>query len=132
MKNTEVRIGNYVHYQINDKFDERKQWNEVTRIDPIDFECFDKYYLPIELTEEWLFKFGFVKTECTTNWHRNNNIKAYQYTLEYFFIFYGTYSKKFGIGLSNIWDGMDLEISSVHQLQNLYFALTEKELEVKL
>ena len=112
MKNTELRIGNLVHYQINDKFDEREQWNEVIKIEAIDFECFDKYYLPIELTDEWLLKFGF---ECRVvygnNHWLNNQILIFEDKKGKFEFAWG------------------LKIKSVHQLQNIHFALTGEELK---
>jgi hypothetical protein len=134
MKNTEIRIGNYVHYQINDKMDERKQWNEVTRIDPIDFECFDKYYLPIHLTESWLYELGFNNKLDTKKFNKQKlwfidnldfEFRLRQSVNGYYNLFmFDIYFQKESPTKYNIF--------YVHQLQNLYFALTEKELEVKL
>jgi hypothetical protein len=69
-------------------------------------------YKPIPLTEEWLVRFGFEK-------HKTTDI-------------YPTYAK----GLINVNDGLVWVINNgflnhikhVHQLQNLYFALTGREL----
>lgn len=68
-------------------------------------------YLPIPLTEEWLLKFGFIKRE------------------DYYFL------RGFKI---RFWEGVNIEYKgisiyevvgfSVNDLQNLYFALTLKEL----
>lgn len=132
MKITEVRIGNYVHYQINDKNDERKQWNEITRIDPIDFQCFDKYYLPIKLTESWLYELGFNnKLDTKYNqklWFIDNidfEFRLRKSVNEYYNLFmFDMYFQKESPVKYNIY--------YVHQLQNLYFALTEKELKAKL
>lgn len=132
MKNTELRIGNYVYYQINDKNDERKQWNEVTRIDPIDYQNFDKYYLPIGLTESWLYELGFNnKLDTKYNqklWFIDNldfEFRLRKSVNEYYNLFmFDMYFQKES--------PVKYNISYVHQLQNLYFALTEKELEIKL
>lgn len=132
MKNTELRIGNYVYYQINDKNDERKQWNEVTRIYPIDYQNFDKYYLPIELTESWLYELGFNnKLDTKYNqklWFIDNldfEFRLRKSVNEYYNLFmFDMYFQKES--------PVKYNISYVHQLQNLYFALTEKELEIKL
>jgi hypothetical protein len=132
MKNTEVRIGNFVHYQINDKFDERGQWNEVTRIEAIDFECIDQYYLPIHLTESWLLEFGFQnkkdKKYKQKLWFIDNldfEFRLRQSVNGYYNLFmFDIYFQKESPTKYNIY--------YVHQLQNLYFALTEKELDVKL
>jgi hypothetical protein len=74
---------------------------------------------PIPLTEEWLMKFGFYKDingmflagVFELSWMEDDFIKN-QYTLR-------------------IAKGICLKIKYVHQLQNLYFALTGKELETK-
>ena len=70
---------------------------------------------PIPLTEEWLVKFGFRKIM-------------------------GGYYKQAGYKII-IWPTMQItfeymenelrEIKAIHELQNLYFALTGKELEIK-
>lgn len=70
---------------------------------------------PIPLTEEWLFKFGFEKGNLEYFIHENVRIN---FDLQFEFK-----------GVNNLNFGTNLEY--VHQLQNLYFALTGKELEVK-
>jgi len=77
--------------------------------------CRDLDIDPIPLTEEWLLKFGFVK-------HKTTDI-------------YPTFAKQMfnwndGI-LYIIGYGFMNHIKHVHQLQNLYFALTGEELVVK-
>ncbi len=72
---------------------------------------------PIPLTEEWLLKFGFELTEI--GWeHWNFDI-----------LFYKDLSN--GYFESNQLP-MFIYLQYVHQLQNLYFALTGFELELKL
>ena len=67
---------------------------------------------PIPLTEEWLLKFGFSKYGRLNT---NDNFKLiYDYDLSTFYL-----------------DDIGLELKHVHQLQNLYFALTGKELTIK-
>jgi len=80
-------------------------------------------YNPIPLTEEWLVKFGFVfkgmgisGAVCirhSGHWYKNNNP-----------YFAGT-KKPFDIFLQY---GQGVDIGYIHQLQNLYFALTNEEL----
>jgi len=75
---------------------------------------------PIPLTEEWLLKFGFEEND---NIYKLNNFGK--------FIFF-EHLNSFGFypsGLLNSLMRMD-NLKSVHQLQNLYFALTGKELEI--
>ena len=102
MKASELRIGNYVYFEDTLlKFDFESGWNFY-------------YIKPIPLTEEWLLKFGFKK-------NLNSNdiiyyILAGECLLEY--------------NLTHNFADIDLfiDIKYVHQLQNLYFALTNEEL----
>jgi hypothetical protein len=68
---------------------------------------------PIPLTEEWLVKFGFVKDKLEVGLYHFND-------LEIFLPNYFTWKTQF---INNI--------KHVHQLQNLYFALTNEELTIK-
>lgn len=117
MKANELRIGNWVE-QPNDG---------VTRVTAIlnDLQIktetgyIDKYCRPIPLTEEWLLKFGFEKAD------------------EIYFIEFDVYSMtikeyekgKYILNPETHFNYVDIEY--VHQLQNLYFALTGQELELK-
>jgi len=109
MKANELRIGNWIeHNQYpNDtviiRIEDGKHIDEAIRLNAN----------PLPLTEEWLIKFGFEKR-----------------SLHYF--------KKDGIILSVedfyyecFLSSNSVIIKYVHQLQNLYFALTNQELEVK-
>ena len=69
---------------------------------------------PIPLTEEWLLKFGFMKS--MSNWYSNND-----YAIELCESFI-----QIDIGYTTI----TVDVKYVHQLQNLYFALTGEELEI--
>ena len=74
---------------------------------------------PIPLTQEWLLKFGFEKTKQTKE---DNNIWTFigsecKFELEQIITFFLYDNKCFGT-----------ELKYVHQLQNLYFALTNEEL----
>lgn len=67
---------------------------------------------PIPLTEEWLVRFGFRK--INTTWFKLGNFAV-------------------NISLDVEWGGnwMGVRLKYVHQLQNLYFALTGEELTIK-
>lgn len=108
MKTTELRIGNLVEFFVGAK---PNDWQYNT-IDYKDLEYISQYR-PIPLTEEWLLKFGFEKV-----WH--------EFFLNGFCIFKD--SDNFYYSLRD--EGMmDVCIIYVHQLQNLYNALTGQELE---
>jgi hypothetical protein len=71
--------------------------------------------LPIPLTEEWLIKFGFYNSETFKNSFIKKGVDIY------------IQDTAFWYDLVND----SIEIKSVHQLQNLYFALTNEELTMK-
>lgn len=68
---------------------------------------------PIKLTEEWLIKFGFMPKGGYYNKEAYNIEIINEFEFIYFSIIDSDY---------------DFEIKYVHQLQNLYFALTGNEL----
>jgi hypothetical protein len=104
----ELRIGNYV-----------KIHGKPTQMELSDFNFDPLFIKPIPLTEEWLLKFGFDKNE-------NGLFKLFN-------------ESEVPILLNedlNGWtcDGINFSINGtqyVHQLQNLYFALTGEELTIK-
>ena len=79
------------------------------------------HFKPIEITEEWLLKFGFKKRKNRHLFHWENKIVISEYKDEFENFFYP--KTGYDIRFSN-------EIKYVHQLQNLYFALTGAELTV--
>jgi len=92
-------------------------------------------YSPITLTEEWLVKFGFEKyTDKDEIVYSHLGLKYCDVYLTEDereiipeFSFYSYDSKDY---LTLIY-GLEIQIEYVHQLQNLYFALTGEELELK-
>lgn len=135
MKANELRIGNYVKYVYSEKdFSiisgityEVPHLDEITGFEPL-YDGIE----PIPITEEWLLKFGFVKEE-------NNIDVCYQieikdgYFLEYFKSM--TYTSLMLREVNNVVGDSLFYLPNiptfVHSLQNLCFALTGKELEIK-
>jgi hypothetical protein len=72
---------------------------------------------PIELTEEWLLKFGF----------KTHDKHDYFIDISDSSVFHFWFSVYSGDGFYYI-DAFDIKLKYVHQLQNLYFALTGQEL----
>ena len=114
MKQTELRIGNYV---MNDRI-----VNTVTSIGKRsigqittqgnDILSRTELIKPIPITEEWLIKFGFEKR-----------------TPDGYYFDKGRMS----INLPDVYYKINftlVKIYYIHQLQNLYFALTNKELTI--
>lgn len=116
MKANELRIGNLV--EINAPI-----INKVIAVDVYHISKIKKNKdccKPIPLTEEWLLKFGFEKTE----WDNNNSFRKMIGNNDYTIVFYSN-------GICEISDIITKKIDYVHQLQNLYFALTGEELTLK-
>ena len=109
MKANELRIGNYYYGDVLFP----SEYNVITANDlvELDSDPLDDYYQPIPLTEEWLFKFGFIKHVSQSIWYTLNKVDVW--------FFDGKYV-----------NDNDVEIKYVHELQNLYFALTKKELTI--
>ena len=79
---------------------------------------------PVPLTKEWLFKFGFIRH------HRDysNGIIYIKNVPDNTKFEWGVYPNKLGSGIQI---KNRILLHSVHQLQNLYFALTGEELTFK-
>jgi hypothetical protein len=128
LNSRELRIGNLVYYRIEDKLDERKEWNEVTEIHALDLQNINKYYSPIPISEDWLIKAGFVENK-------------YEYSIPISdcglvtltLIPHDEQHSAFSVCVSQT-DGNDVEnvfleeISFWHELQNLYKSISGKEL----
>jgi len=128
MTANDIRIGNYHYYHIVDPLDEMGEYDDVCQIDPDDFRILTQFdcpeYKPIPLTEEWLLKFGF--EEDNYNYVMGVHQQIFSGLMEFDFN-ERLNCWEFSIGSCN-----DLtRIQYVHQLQNLYFALTGEELKIK-
>jgi hypothetical protein len=121
MKAEELRIGNWIRYA--------GQEIELTR-QKFKLSVFtlglDELHEPIRLTEEWFVKFGFKPLN-------GHEFSFWLDEWECLSLYAEPYPKSFAIGLSrglkDIWSTG--KIQYVHQLQNLYFALTGTELTIK-
>jgi hypothetical protein len=120
MKANELRIGNWVNYRIYDKLDNPQEYFDLSQVDAIDLQTLDDhYYQPIPITEEWLVKFGFGLDGEGWYWLRKkDHITPHGYSFNY----YGNFLEIDELRIS--------KIEFVHQLQNLYFALTGEELQI--
>lgn len=122
IKANELRIGNYVfsletqnHQRITGLLEEQPFFDAIT----FDYPNYDEIE-PIPLTEEWLFKFGFEL--INNNFYRSRNCELCLYwTVNKNKMLPEYYGKRLVTGY---------DFKYVHQLQNLYFALTGSELTV--
>jgi hypothetical protein len=108
MKAKKYRIGNFV--KIN---------NQTIKLTPKYFKSLDifKDIEPLNLNEQWLIVFGF----------KNTNTTEYpNYTK-------GIYKCMWRNGETKICNnhGFIKDLKYVHQLQNLFFAIEDKELQIK-
>jgi hypothetical protein len=119
MKANELRIGNLIRF--NNLIEKEKIVTVTGRfLLPFSEDVGDisNYYQPIPLTEEWLLKFGFEK------------IGEYWYKDRFFIeMLFGRLNLR--ITINNAESAYANSVQYVHQLQNLYFALTGNELEIK-
>jgi len=129
MKAEELRIGNLIFWDIPEKLNTIHEVigirNKKPQTIPISLGESIEDYKPIPLTEEWLKMFG---ANCigAKGW---NFISVNKADTSYI------YFNPNGIGLAidngTTENAIEVEIKYVHQLQNLYFALTNTELTIK-
>jgi len=119
MKVTDFRIGNLVE-------EPKGHTHKIERLD----ESSTRIRHGIKLTEEWLIKFGFMKDY--------NGIYWTDLEVEYLELI-PSFSKKHWlpryvqiVGFESESEVRLNKIKFVHQLQNLFFALTGTELEMKV
>ena len=126
MKNTELRIGNYVTFT--------DETNTIVAISPADFarEFHKGYhfdgYEPIPLTEDWLVRFGF---ECEEQ--EATGIALYnEWSIGRFCLLTdGTEGWAKDSYAKTFLDEPNVEVKHVHQLQNLFYCLCSEELTTK-
>ncbi len=121
----QLRIGNWVHHDASWSYRQERKSNDFKEFDfewdlddfmaiaesTMDLKSID----PIPLTESWLLKFGFESIEYITQ-HKAWGIEGLSII---------SINGKFRAQVTMT------ETSTVHQLQNLYFALTGHELQIK-
>lgn len=114
MKPEELRLGNYVVIDGSIQQVYEIKQDSINGHIPQEVD-------PVPLTEEWLLKFGFeyLANEQYEKHHLNLYFNWDKDTGLFLFIEDSTESLSFK------------HIKHVHQLQNIYFALTGEELEIK-
>lgn len=125
MEAKELMIGNYVYEEyggIYEVININSEGFDYLDLKKPTFKALGRFDLSsikgLPLTEQWLLKFGF-KQEKNKYWFSNEVISISVHKDGYY----------------NIWGNSGREIARkgikyVHQLQNLYFALTNKELAI--
>lgn len=126
MKSTELRIGNFIYYSQSPESDQpydvfKTNLNDIHSLQLQ--ESMDLRYAPIPLTEQWFEKFGGIKSEDYDDCY---TISGMRWTYNFF--------KNDNYGDDPYWTCEQVigitHIEYVHQLQNLFFALSGEELEL--
>lgn len=130
MKASELMIGNYINTP-----EGLRIVDTITKslVDCGSFFIMDEIN-PISLTEEWLTNFGFVKKDYDTYGIKIHECNSEDFYIGWFIInlqkYYGKI-RNIEIPMGDYRNNTSAKIKYVHQLQNLYFALTGEELTIK-
>lgn len=126
MKATELRIGNWVKRDSQpDGFVIDARSIELCEMRPQEYE-------PIPLTAEWLERFGFEDVYSNKNLYSLSIISGGFAQIVSVGNTSGEISVALNIGSNDFSDfEASINLHHIHQLQNLYYSLTGKELEIK-
>jgi hypothetical protein len=133
MKANELRIGNWIYIDTTGQPVQDRLINGAQKWDDwyayYEFGYDESIFKPIPLTEEWLTRFGFEKFESM----HGNEYRLERDGIDGFIL---EYQDDYSILIAGNEHDMGITPSvkmfkHVHQLQNLYFALTGEELELK-
>jgi len=121
MSANELRIGNLVWFRDKKIVEVSNLGNSFETVELVNglrygSDDIDEYN-PVELSEEWLLKFGFENHSTNKFWFRKKQIC----------ISIVGVVELISCDMQAL--KIDLKIEYVHQLQNLYFALTGEELK---
>ena len=138
IKATELRLNNLLQYE-NEVAPVNAIWsngNYELHSDVLQFwtiEAGDELVTGIPLTPEWLERFGFLKdgfgayNKDISNFE--GEFKTLSFSGDYLYIRQGNKENgREGDDLVSLWNKDLMRVFYVHQLQNLYYALTGEEL----
>jgi hypothetical protein len=133
MEARELRIGNFVYYANKPMAILQLSADGMQQVETgYGAECGyvgERDLTPIPITEEWLLNFGF---EIEIYEHDCKDYKCYKKINEDTFNIFIIEESQSDVDYWRMLDiDMKVEIKHVHQLQNLYFALTGEELTLK-
>ena len=124
MKTNDLRIGNFISdANASDSFFARVKKLDYSRCFYGQFHSAYSDLKPIAISEEWLIKFGFkmIRTNKDSGYKELGLIKKR---------FHIMFSIECNCNPECFVENIGIDIIYVHQLQNLYFALTGEELAV--
>jgi len=135
MEINELRIGNLIKSKIGDtesigtitEIREDSVWFTIKQTGLFSYNLPIKYINPIDLSGEWLRSFGFSQTE---NGDGLQGGSGDRFSIKLISDIIRKPMQIYSTGGSFFYEGVnDIPIKYVHQLQNLYFALTNNELK---
>lgn len=121
MKANEIRINNYLNFTCSDPIKQVQVDKGYFLSQGFWRDLHDGCFKPIPLTEEWLLNLGIKKKEFDDYYTLSENYWGIHISK--------SDNGKFDVHIRN--EYMLCEIKHVHQLQNLYFALTGEKLTIK-
>jgi hypothetical protein len=131
MKANELRIGNWVSYPTTDGSISPTQIELSSFAYDYNASIHIESYLPIPLTKQWLLRFGFERRDAEVFCHAHEDMEETScYTKGGISILYN-HTIAGGVYMLMNYDDLEVRLNHVHQLQNLHFALTGKELTIK-
>ena len=122
MKASELRIGNWVEMYKEESKPFKISAGNISVEYKANKQGYTRYK-PIPLTEEWLIRFGFEDVQIN-----KTQVKC---LTEYQFSFFFIDGHIQFVDSENALDFTETLCQYVHQLQNLFFALTGEELKIK-
>ena len=124
MNANELRIGNLTYMKSKNKIYMVDCGSDIDKSDDLE---------PIPLTKEWLLKFGFEKNR--DSFSKNIGLFSKEERLSFsggdLYITDSEKSNTIPTDIIMLWDKDVMKNFYVHQLQNLYYALTGEELILK-
>jgi len=129
----ELRIGNFINYVHENGNGNLFEWL-VCSSDISAIEIDNKIFKPIEIDENWLENFGFHYAPDTLIYGKSGWFKKIEYQDDPTYFFFNNHlqgSIFLSSEKSSALHFIDSQMIYVHQLQNLYFSLTGKELTIK-
>lgn len=129
MKPTDLRLNNYVEYghEICQIAEIDNQHVALLRPTGYSYLISSNNIAPITLSEEWLLKLGFEFVDTNSDCFNNYFIPENKYGVAFCIKSVDGYAEKGFAYCSK----SDVEISTVHHLQNLIYAITGIELTLK-
>lgn len=129
MKATELRIGNYVECvdgidQISEIRETGVKLLKFNAHEPENLIHYFDWIKPLPITQEWLERFGFVYDNDEDELILDDKLGVSLMCAHDSIVYYKG-------NLEPLWVDVLLNIEYVHQLQNLYFALTGNELTIQ-